>query len=144
MNRQMLWGLALVVIATGVGVGIWWLLLPKTPTEPLEYTVVLESNVTPEAAKETPLYRVVLHISSGTGLEAVKRYLNATQTAGAVYEFITPVGRFLAIGPAFSGQIERIPQTLKDAMAPWANVRKITTVGLYTIYEGELRPTPSP
>jgi len=140
MSRRTIIGIvALLLVAAAIAGALWWFQQGQyTPKQAPQYTVVLESNVTPEAAQETPLYRVVLHITEGTGFDAIRHYLNATQTQGAVYEFLTTGGRFLAVGPAFQGDPDKITPALLQAMAPWRNLTKVGTVRSYTIYQGEL------
>jgi hypothetical protein len=130
---------ALLLVAAALAGALWWFYHgQQAAKQPPQYTVVLESNVTPETAQETPLYRVVLQITEGTSFDAIRNYLSATQTQGAVYEFLTTGGRFVAVGPAFQGDPNKIAPALRQAMAPWRNLTKVGTVGSYTIYQGEL------
>lgn len=133
-------GVLVALVATGGGIWWFWQQGQGTGDQTLQYTVVLETNVTPKEAEGTPLYRVVLHITTGTGFEVVQRYLNATQTQGAVYELLTTDGRFVAVSSVFRGEIDEIASPLKQAMAPWTNLEKVGTSGSYTVYRGELKP----
>lgn len=130
MNKR-LWLLGAIVLVIGVGVGVafaWWSQNRAMPSAkpidgpPADIKPVLEKPAELPAGGKIKLFRVVLHIASGTLGTAVRDYLKAQAEQGPLsdlYEIFTNQGRALAVGPALAGRLERIPAEIKKILNPW-------------------------
>ncbi len=134
MNKR-LWLLGGIALVIGVGVGVafaWWSQSRAVPSAkliegpPANIKPVLEKQAELPAGVNIKLFRVVLHIASGTLGTAVRDYLKAQAEQGALsdlYEIFTNKGRVLVVGAALAGRLERIPPEITKLMTPWKEVK---------------------
>jgi hypothetical protein len=116
-----------------------WLIIDKVqnPQPKVVYQVIAQDEISRQAPElQVKLTRLILQIDRGEGLEAVRHYLKQHHEQGQTdaYDIITNKGFFLAIGRAFSGKIENLPEAVRRVLGPWREATKVGKEGVYVIY----------
>jgi len=147
MKKQRWLWTAVAIILTGGGFAAWWFLGsehgPPVPREPItgpeaKFIPVVESQIELPSGVTISFSRAVLHISEGTGAAAMRDYLKKKAEAGELtdpYEIFSNKGRFLALGPALKGRLDRLPPQIEELLNPWKETIPVGRASGFAVYQ---------